>query len=75
MQTGTVVVVIVWWIELQLSVQSVPITNIVVSSNRVHGEAYSIKQYVIKFVSHLRQASGFLWILRDPTPIKLTTTI
>ena len=30
----------------------------VVSSNPVHGEAYSIHHYVIKFVSDLRQVSG-----------------
>ena len=28
-----------------------------------------------KFVSDLRQVSGFLWILQCPPPIKLTTTI
>jgi len=32
----------------------------VVCSNPVHGEVYSIQQYVIKFVSDLRQAGGFL---------------
>jgi hypothetical protein len=31
--------------------------------------------YVIKFVSDLRQVSGFLRILRFPPPIKLTATI
>jgi hypothetical protein len=35
-------------------------------------EVYSIKRYVIKFVSDLRQVGGFL---RFPTPIKLTATI
>ena len=39
------------------------------------GEVYSIQQYVIKFVSDLRQAGGFLRVLRFPPPIKLTTTI
>ena len=29
-------VVIVWWLDLQLPVQSVPITNEVVSSNPAH---------------------------------------
>ena len=29
------------------------------SSNPVHGEVYSIQHYVIKFVSDLRQVSGF----------------
>ena len=38
------------------------ITN-VVSSNPAHGEVYSIQHYVIKFVSSLRQVSGFLWVL------------
>ena len=27
---------------------------------------YSIQDYVIKFVSNLRQAGGFLWVLRFP---------
>ena len=39
------------------------------------GEVYSIQQYVIKFVSDLRQAGGFLRVLLFPPPIKLTTTI
>jgi hypothetical protein len=42
-----------------------------VSSNPVHGEAYSIKHYVVKFVNDLRQVSGFLWVLRFPPPIKI----
>ena len=46
--------------DLQLPVQSVPITTKVVSSNPVHGEVYSIQHYVIKFVSDLRQVGGFL---------------
>ena len=40
--------------NLQLTVQSVPITTKVLSSNPVHDEVYSIHQYVIKFVSDLR---------------------
>jgi hypothetical protein len=32
--------------------------------NNVHGEVYSIQQYVIKFVSDLRQIGGFLRVLR-----------
>ena len=47
---GAVVVVIVWWLNLQLPVQSVPITTQVVSSNPVHDEVYSMQHYVIKFV-------------------------
>jgi hypothetical protein len=34
-----------------------------------------IQHYVIKFVSDLRQISGFLQTLRFPLPIKLTATI
>jgi hypothetical protein len=45
------------------------------SSNPVQGEVYSIKHYVIKFVSYLRQVGGFLWVLRFPPPIKQTATI
>jgi hypothetical protein len=41
--------------------QSLPITTKVVSLNLTHGNVYSIKQYVIKFVSDLRQVGGFLW--------------
>jgi hypothetical protein len=36
---------------------------------------YSIKYYVIKFVSDLRQVGGFLLLLRFPPPIKLIATI
>jgi hypothetical protein len=61
---GAVVVVFVWWLNLQLPVQSVPITTQVVSSNAVHREVYSIQHYVIKFVSNLRQVGGFLRVLR-----------
>jgi hypothetical protein len=34
-----------------------------------------VQHYVIKFVSNLRQVSGFLRVLRFPPPIKLTTMI
>ena len=70
-----VVIVIVWELDLQLPGQSVPITTNVVSSNRVHGEAYSIQHYVIKFVSDLRQVGGFLRVLLFPPPMKLAATI
>ena len=68
-------VVIIWWLDLQLPVESVPIATKVVSSNPVHGEVYSIQLYVIKFVSDFLQVDGFLLALRFPPPIKLTTTI
>ena len=52
-------VVIVWLLNLQLPVPSVSITTDVVSLNPAHGKVYSIQQYVIKFVSYLRQVSDF----------------
>ena len=57
---GAVVFLIVWYLDLQLPVQSVPITTNIVSLNPVHGEVYSIQHYVIKFVSDLWQVGGFL---------------
>ena len=61
-------VVIVWYVNLQLLMQSVPINNNVVSLNPAHGEMYSIQDYVISFVSYLRQVGCFLWVLHDPIP-------
>ena len=69
---GIVVVVIAWKLDLQLSMQSVPITTKVMSSNPAHGEVYSIQYYVVTFVSDLRKVGGFLRCL---PPIKLTDTI
>ena len=34
-----------------------------------------VQHYVMKFVSDLRQVSGFLQVLRFPPPIKLTAII
>jgi len=51
-------------LDLQLPVQSVPITTNVVSLNPIDGEVYSIQHYVIKFVSDLQQVGGFLRVLR-----------
>ena len=39
--------------------QLVSITTKVVSSKPVHDELYSIQDYVIKFVSDIRQVGGF----------------
>ena len=61
--------------DLQLTVQSVTITTKVMSMNHIHGEVNSIQNYVIKFVSDLRQVSGFPRVLRFPPPIKLTAPI
>ena len=56
------VVVIVWWLDLQLHMQSVPITTNSVSSNPAGGNVYSIQHHAIK--------SGFLRILWFHSPIK-----
>ena len=53
MNLGAVVVVIVWWLDLQMPVQSVPITTKDVNLNLAHGEVYSIQHYLIKFVINL----------------------
>ena len=66
---------IVWWLDLQLPVQSLPNTTQALSSSPVHEEVYSIQHYVIKFVGDLRQVGSFLWVLQLPPPIKLTATI
>jgi len=62
-------------LDLQLSVQSMPIITHAVSSKPVHGEVYSIHHYVIKFVSDLRQVVGFLRVFQFLPSIKLTTMI
>ena len=59
MYTGAVVVLIVWYLDLQLPVQSVPFTTKVVSLNSIHGEVYWMQHYMIKFVSNLRQMAVF----------------
>jgi hypothetical protein len=51
-------VMIVWYLDLQLLMQSVPIATNVVSSNPAHGEVYSMQHYMIMFVSDLQQ---ILW--------------
>jgi hypothetical protein len=66
---------IVWYLDLQLPVQSVPITTNFVSSNPIHDEVYSIQHYVIKFVSDFGQVGGFLRVLWFPPPITLTAMI
>ena len=53
-------VVIVWQLDLQLPIQSVPITTKVVIWNPAHGEVFLIQHYVIKFASDLWQVGGFL---------------
>ena len=41
------------YVDLQLPMQSVPITTKVVSLNPAHGEMYSVQYYVIKLVSDM----------------------
>jgi uncharacterized protein (DUF927 family) len=48
--------VIIWQLDLRQRMQSVPITTNVVSSYSVHGEGYSIQQYVIKFLANNTKA-------------------
>jgi len=63
---GVFVVVILWYLDFQLPVQSVPITTKVVSSNSTHDDVYSmIQHYVIQFGSELRQIHDFLRFLRQ----------
>jgi hypothetical protein len=45
-----VVVVIVWYLDLNQPMQWAPITTKIVSSNSVHDKVYSIQHDVIKFV-------------------------
>ena len=54
--------------NLQLLVQSVPITTKIVSSHPIHGEVYSMQHYVMQFLSNLRGT-------RFPPPKELTATI
>ena len=79
-------VVIAWWLDLQLPVQSVHITTKIVSSKPIHGEVYLLllnvidpqvllDKHVIKFVNDLRQVSDFLHVLQFSPPITLTATI
>ena len=62
-------------VRLTVTYATSAIITKVVSSNPVHDEVYSIQHYELKFVSDLRQAGGFLRVLRFPLPIKLTFTI
>jgi hypothetical protein len=52
---GAIVVLVVWYLDFQQPVQSVPINTGVVISIPADGEVYSIQHYVIKYVIDLRQ--------------------
>ena len=60
------VFVIVWQLDLQLPVKSVPITTKVVGSIPVYGEVYSIQHYVIKLVTSDRP------VVSPGTPVSST---
>jgi ribosome-binding ATPase YchF (GTP1/OBG family) len=64
----------VWYLDLQLPMQSVPITTDAVGLTPAHS-GRGLQHYVIKFVSDLRQVDGFLWVIRFPPSIELTAMI
>jgi hypothetical protein len=66
--------VISWWPVLLVEETGVPGENSC-DLESAHGEVYSIKHYVIQFVTDLRQVGGFLRVLWFPPTIKLATTI
>jgi hypothetical protein len=47
-------------LDLQLPLQSVPVTTKVVCSNPVHGDVYTEQNHVIKIDNALLQVGGFL---------------
>ena len=75
MYEGAVVVVIVCYVNLLLSVLSVPITTTLVKSNIAHGEVYSIHLYVINFTSDMLQVDGFRWRYFYPVYVLLLSKL
>jgi hypothetical protein len=68
----------VWWLGLQLLMQSVPITTEVVNLMLLMARCtryIMLQHYVIKFVIDLRQVVSFHQVLCFPLPTKLTATI
>jgi hypothetical protein len=63
------------YVKMENKNKPVPITTKIVISNPVHGDVYSIQQYMIMFVSDLWQLDGLLRVLWFPPQIKLTATI
>jgi len=63
-------VVIVWQLDLQLTVQSLPISittkNCEFKPSSWRGSLDTTLPYVIKFVSDLRQVCSFIRVLRFP---------
>ena len=75
--TVVVLVVMVWEVDLQLLIESIPITTNFASSDPTQARCtqYNINRYLKKFVSDVRQVSGFLSVLQFPQPRKLPATI
>ena len=65
---------IVWQLDLQLLMQSMPITTDVVSSNSAQADVLEIS-LCDKDCSRLGTGRGFPRVLRFPPPIKVTATI
>jgi hypothetical protein len=57
-------------VVIHLTMQQVPFTTKIVSSNSAHGDVYSIQQNMTKFVRRLQQVGGFLVVCRFSPPIK-----
>jgi hypothetical protein len=57
---------IFWWPSSthHQNIRNITLISKVVSSNPADGEAYSTQYHVIKFVSDMRQVSGFLRVFR-----------
>jgi hypothetical protein len=60
--------------DFQRSILSFIISSVIAYIAR-SDEVYSIKHYVMKFVSDLRQVGGFLLVLWFPPPINMLTTL
>jgi hypothetical protein len=67
-----VIVVIVWWFNVQLPAQSVLITTKVVNSNPAVLDTTLCDNF---FVNDLRHVGGFLTVFRFHPPMKLTAKI
>ena len=74
-EVEAVLLVMLWLLDLQLPVQSVPITTNHMSLNPAHGKMYSIQLHMLHFFSELRQDDGLLRVLQFLQTMKLTDKI
>ena len=65
---GAVLVVIVWYLDLNLPIQSLPITTKSCEFESYSGKVYLIQLHVIKFVCDLQLVDGFPQVLWFPLP-------